>query len=263
MQSLTPHQTQRIKHLWNQAEGIVILAGAGMSVDSGLPDFRGSTGMWTEAKESFVAKATAKGFLINPLEAWNFYIERMIQYQNHQPHEGYRILLNVLKKHNKSYFVVTSNVDGHFLKAGYDPHNIYEIHGSLRHTQCTQPCCRNLTPMPKFISLLLSDSEIPQCPYCKKNARPNVLMFNDPNIVWTQIDQGQQSFKDWAAPKLAILGIEIGAGTGIPSIRLFGEERTCDLIRINPHEHETTRAGDVGLAMTALEGIQQLALAVG
>jgi NAD-dependent SIR2 family protein deacetylase len=263
MQPLTPDQTQRIKELWHQAEGIVILAGAGMSVDSGLPDFRGATGLWTEAKENFLKKATAKSFDTNPLDAWNFYVGRMIKYQDTVPHEGYKILLDLLQSHNKKSFVVTSNVDGHFLKAGYDPQYLYEIHGNLRKIQCTQPCCRNLPSMPKFSSLLTSEQEIPKCPYCNKNARPNVLMFNDPGIVWTQIDQGQENFRNWAVSKMEVLGIEIGAGTGIPSIRIFGQERTTNLIRINPHEFVTSRTSDLGISAGGLEGIRALERAVG
>jgi NAD-dependent SIR2 family protein deacetylase len=52
------HLDQKIKQLIDQAEGVVILAGAGMSVDSGLPDFRGTTGLWTQAKEDFITLAS-------------------------------------------------------------------------------------------------------------------------------------------------------------------------------------------------------------
>jgi NAD-dependent SIR2 family protein deacetylase len=260
--TLTHTQQAEIKTLWDKAEGVVILAGAGMSVDSGLPDFRGSTGLWTTAKETFITKATAKSFEVNPLEAWNFYVNRILQYQHAQPHAGYTQLLELLKQHNKPYFVVTSNIDGHFLKAGYDPDLLYEIHGNLRYTQCTQPCCRNLVPMPKFRTTLSCDAEIPQCPYCKRHARPNVMMFSDPGVVWTQMDEGQERWRNWAAPKLQVLGIEIGAGTGIPSIRIFGEERTTALLRINLYESEVSRQWDLGLSATGLDGIRCVVQAV-
>ena len=263
MQPFTPAQTSWIQRAWNKAEGVVILAGAGMSVDSGLPDFRGSSGFWTKAKESFITKATAKSFDVNPLEAWNFYIERIIQYQHTQPHEGYFLLLELLKNHNKPYFVVTSNIDGHFLKAGYDPQHLYEIHGTLRYCQCTQPCCRELTPMPEFGATLSSETETPKCPHCNKHSRPNVMMFSDPGVVWTQMDQGQESWRNWSAPKLHLFGIEIGAGTGIPSIRIFGEERTTELLRINLYESQVSRQWDLGISATALEGIRSVAGVVG
>jgi NAD-dependent SIR2 family protein deacetylase len=256
--TLTPAERTQIKTLWDKAEGVVILAGAGMSVDSGLPDFRGSTGLWTTAKETFITKATAKGFDTNPLASWNFYVERLINYQTTAPHSGYSQLLQLIALHDKDSFVVTSNVDGHFLTAGYDPGKLHEIHGDLRSIQCNRPCCRNLHSMPKFSSLLQTENEIPRCPYCKGFARPNILMFSDPKVVWTNIDQGAERYRNWAAPKLEILGIEIGAGTGVPSIRIFGEERTTALLRINLYEAEVTRESDFGIASTALDGIQTL-----
>jgi hypothetical protein len=62
---------------------------------------------------------------------------------------------------------------------------------------------------------------------------------------------------------MEVLGIEIGAGTGIPSIRIFGQERTTNLIRINPHEFETSRTSDLGISAGGLEGIRALERAVG
>lgn len=247
-----------ISSMFQAADGIVILAGAGMGVDSGLPDFRGNDGMWTKAKEDFVARATARGFDDDPVPAWNFYINRIIQYRDVQPHDGYHQLLRAMLDHGKDYFVMTSNVDGHFHKAGYDPDRIHEIHGDLRHAQCNQPCTRDVYPMPAFTAALASADEIPRCPRCQHILRPNVMMFSDSSLVWKNIDHGEDRYRAWAAPKMNLLGIEIGAGTVIPSIRYFGEERTAALIRINPHESEPSRRQDVGIAATALAGIGML-----
>ena len=248
----------KLKQLWQNADGIVILAGAGMSVDSGLPDFRGSTGLWTKAKEDFITHATAKGFDNNPLVAWNFYISRILQYGTVQPHRGYTDLLTALQQHKKDYFVVTSNVDTHFQKAGYDPLKISEIHGSLSHVQCVKACCRDLYPMPQFTAELVSVDDAPKCPKCGNLLRPNVMMFSDPYLIWTNIDKSAERYAHWSTPKFNLVGIELGAGLAIPSIRMFGEERTASLIRINPHESETNRAQDVGIAATALDGLDFL-----
>lgn len=247
-----------ISDLFHAADGIAILAGAGMGVDSGLPDFRGNNGMWTKAKEDFITHATARGFDDDPVTAWNFYINRIIKYGDTRPHDGYHHLLKMLKDHQKDYFVVTSNVDGHFHKAGYDPNRIYEIHGDLAHAQCNQPCTRDVYPMPTFTATLSSDNEIPRCPRCQHILRPNVMMFSDSSLVWKNIDHGEDRYRAWAAPKMSLLGIEIGAGTVIPSIRYFGEERTSALIRINPNESEVNRRQDVGIAATAVNGIDLL-----
>lgn len=251
-------QQIQIQKLFAHADGVVILAGAGMSVDSGLPDFRGASGMWTQAKQDFITNATAAGFDENPLQAWNFYIERMLAYAHVQPHTGYHMLLHMLHEHNKPYFVVTTNVDQHFVKAGFDPQLILELHGSLSHTQCVRACTRQLHAMPRFTCTLHSQTQVPQCDLCGLILRPNVMMFSDPYLVWHRIDQGQQRYRDWCVDKLNVLGIEIGAGTTIPSLRYWAEEKTASLIRINTSESETQRPQDVALSDTALEGIKFL-----
>lgn len=247
-----------IADLFQQADGIVILAGAGMSVDSGLPDFRGTTGMWTTAQENFVKMATARGFDEHPVIAWNFYISRILAYQNVKPHRGYQALLQCLMDRKKDYFVVTSNVDGHFQKAGYDAARVHEIHGDLRHAQCKNMCSHQLYPMPQFANTVNHVDEIAKCPRCNSILRPHVLMFSDPAFIWTNVDAGADRYREWSATKLNVVGIEIGAGRAIPSIRQFGESRTSALIRINLYESEPVRPWDMGIPATAVDGIDIL-----
>lgn len=249
---------ENIAKLLQEADGIVVLAGAGMSVDSGLPDFRGQSGMWTQAQENFLKMATARGFDDHPVTAWNFYISRMLAYKDTQPHRGYHALLKFLDDHKKDYFVVTSNVDGHFQKAGYDPARVHEIHGDLRHAQCKNMCTRDLYPMPMFCKTVEDVAEIPKCPGCNSILRPHVLMFSDPAFIWTNVDRGDMRYNAWSHEKLNVVGIEIGAGKTIPSIRYFGEARTSALIRINPYESQPSRPWDVGIAATAVDGIDIL-----
>ena len=168
------------------------------------------------------------------------------------------MLHELLTDMGKSMFVVTTNVDGHFHKAGYDPARIYEMHGSLAHVQCKQPCCREVSVMPSITKSFNNVNELPKCEACGDLLRPNVMMFSDPGFVWKQVDQGLARYQAWCAPMLNVVGIEIGAGTGIPSLRLFGEEHTAALIRINPHEAEVFRSSDVAVCATARDGIAHL-----
>lgn len=249
----------KIKKLWEDAEGIVVLAGAGMGVDSGLPDFRGKTGLWTEAKSNFLKYSTAKAFDDDPVTAWNFYITRINQYSDVAPHRGFTDLLNLFKKHNKDYFVVTSNVDGHFQKSGYDPALIHEIHGDLLHAQCVNSCRRVVYPMPKFSGEVIKIDDIPTCPNCKHVLRPHVLLFSDPWFNWQNVDRGLDRYDAWMLKKLNIIGIEIGAGTVVPSIRYFSNERTTAIIRINLYESDVDRPQDIAIAAGAVDGIDIIA----
>ena len=248
----------KIRDIINNADGIVILAGAGMGVDAGIPDFRGKTGIWTSDKETFMKFADGNAFHERPLEAWNFYITRLLKYSNTPPHRGYYDLLNLVQRLGKDSFVVTSNVDGHFKKAGYDANKIYEIHGNLEYTQCSDFCCRQTPPMPQFDQEITDLSQAPACTECGKPMRPLVMMFNDhwfyPKFTGLQSTE----YMTWSLDKTNLVGIEIGAGLAVPSIRWFGQERTQTLIRINPHDYQVNRPQDIAIQATAVDGIDTL-----
>ena len=247
----------QIKKMIDEADGIVILSGAGMSVDSGIPDFRGKDGIWTSEQSNFMKFATADAFALHPLEAWNFYITRLITGMSLTPHKGYVQLLR-LKELGKDIFSVTSNVDGHFLKAGYDSNKLLEIHGNLRYIQCVDQCTREDWPMPNFTDVLTNEKDIPTCPNCGSYLRPKVMMFNDPAFCFNRVDEQQRSYTEWESDKKNIVGIEIGAGKTIPSIRWFGAERTSNLIRINLYEPDISRKQDISMQMNAIDGIDLL-----
>ncbi|GAM09343.1 NAD-dependent protein deacylase [Geobacter sp. OR-1] len=120
-----------------EAEAFIITAGAGMGVDSGLPDFRGDRGFWKAypAYErlglSFAECATPQHFINDPHFAWGFYGHRTNLYRETVPHEGFHIIKRWIEKNRADYFVVTSNVDGQFQKAGYAEDRIHEVHGSI------------------------------------------------------------------------------------------------------------------------------------
>ena len=247
-------QLEKIANAIRNADGVVITSGAGMGVDAGIPDFRGNSGLWTAEKDNFMKFADARAWDDRPLEAWNFYITRLINYSKLEPHRGYYDL----QKIHPDTFVVTSNVDGHFKRSGWDQKKIYEIHGNLEWIQCSKHCCTDMQPMPQFESALDGLSQAPHCPHCGAVSRPVVLMFNDYWFVYTETAKQQLQYLNWSADKKNIVGIEIGAGTTVPSIRIFGEQETSMLIRINPSDHEINRPQDVLIPDTAVNGIDTL-----
>jgi NAD-dependent SIR2 family protein deacetylase len=103
-----------------QADSLIIAAGAGMGVDSGLPDFRGNEGFWNanpvlkQANVDFYSIANPSAFEATPKRAWGFYGHRLNLYRRTAPHRGFTQLLNWAKIKKHSYSVFTSNVDGHF-----------------------------------------------------------------------------------------------------------------------------------------------------
>ena len=141
----SPHLSEATRALAS-ADALLITAGAGMGVDSGLPDFRGNEGFWKaypalgRAKKSFTDMANPAAFSRTPRAAWAFYGHRLGLYRRTRPHDGFARLLEFGSRLNGGVFVFTSNVDGHFQKSGFDHALIVECHGSIHHLQCTLPC---------------------------------------------------------------------------------------------------------------------------
>ena len=119
-----------------------------MGVDSGLPDFRGTEGFWRaypalqEARIDFESIANPAALNDTPELAWGFYGHRLALYRRTVPHAVFAILKRWGERMAKGAFVFTSNVDGQFQKAGFDPQRIHECHGSIHHLQCLEGAMR-------------------------------------------------------------------------------------------------------------------------
>jgi NAD-dependent SIR2 family protein deacetylase len=169
------------------AGALVVTAGAGMGVDSGLPDFRGDQGFWKAYPPyerlgiTFVDAANPAHFDRDSAMGWGFYGHRAELYRSTVPHEGFRILLGWIEHFRLPYFVVTSNDDGQFQKAGFAENRILEIHGSIHHLQCTEPCNSVIWANRERVEVDLATMRSKQVPRCRCGAvaRPNILMFGD------------------------------------------------------------------------------------
>lgn len=251
------------------ADAIIITAGAGMGVDSGLPDFRGDTGFWKaypalgKARIGFAAIANPAAFRRDARLAWGFYGHRLGLYRTTVPHAGFAILRNWAARMAGGAFMVTSNVDGQFAKAGFAAERMLEIHGSIHHLQCLAPCgariwsAADFTPEVDTAQCRLVN-EPPHCPACRGLARPNILMFGDWDWQEERTTRQEQAFAAWRARVRQPVVIELGAGIDIPTIRLFGERQDAPLIRINPRAPAVRRSRDVGLPLGALAGLQAI-----
>ena len=252
--------------LISDADSLVITAGAGIGVDSGLPDFRGTEGFWkaypalAKANIRFEEAACPDTFESNPKLAWGFYGHRLNLYRNTEPHQGFHHLQSIAQNLEHGAFVFTSNVDGQFQKSGFQLNNIVECHGSIHHLQCLQTCNQDIWEATKFMPNLdeencLLTSPFPTCPHCGGIARPNVLMFGDYHWVEWRTEQQMERLYSWREKVSNPVVIEIGAGSAIPTVRLFGQSLHVPLIRINPTDARVNGKNDVSLDMGALEGI--------
>jgi NAD-dependent SIR2 family protein deacetylase len=253
-----------------QADGLLITAGAGMGVDSGLPDFRGSEGFWkaypalARARIGFSSIANPGAFESNPKRAWGFYGHRLNLYRETIPHEGFRILRELSQHMKHGSFVFTSNVDGQFQKAGYNPRRVAEVHGSIHHLQCQNECLSDIWSADDFVPVVDDEtcellSGFPTCPHCGEIARPNILMFGD----WHWLDHRSEIQKaamlDWSRKTERLVVVEIGAGTDIPTVRNLGENVSGTLIRINPREPESDHRNSISIRLGGMAALQRIA----
>ncbi len=265
----TQSEIERAAEIISTSDALIITAGAGMGVDSGLPDFRGNHGFWKAYPMyerlglSFVDAANPRHFDDDPYFGWGFYGHRLELYRKTEPHEGFEIILNWCEKKNNNYFVVTSNVDGQFQKAGYAEDRIYEIHGSIHHLQCTIPCTNAIWKNREHIEIdyeTMKAKNIPHCKNCDSVARPNILMFGDyawlPGRSHSQEARFDMFLGENRENRIAV--IEMGAGTAIPSIRYtserIGANYNATVIRINPRESHI-RGGNISISSGALEAL--------
>lgn len=263
--------------LLEQADALVIAAGAGMGVDSGLPDFRGDQGFWKaypalgRAGLSFTEVASPDTFERDPALAWGFYGHRLRLYRETRPHAGFALLRRWGERMPNGFTVFTSNVDGQFQKAGFDEDRVHECHGSIHHLQCLAGCAPHATDAVWPADAFAPDVDeaacrlrgaAPTCPRCGGLARPNILMFGDAG--WIDLRAQAQ----WARQRRFLarcerpVVVELGAGTAVPSVRHFGhrvlQAHGGRLVRINPREFTVPSPRDVGLACGALEGLQAI-----
>lgn len=256
--------------LIEQADALIIAAGAGMGVDSGLPDFRGKDGFWQaypalgEAQMSFQDIACPDAFRRTPERAWGFYGHRLMLYRKVIPHAGFALFKRWGERMPNGVSIFTSNVDGQFQKAGFDAGSIHECHGSIHHFQCLKPCCRKVWSADGFepdvdVAHCMLRNAPPSCAECGGMARPNVMMFNDWDWLDSRSARQEACQRHWLCSVQRPVVLEIGAGTTIPSVRYFSQSMVhshgAKIVRINPLESQVAPGSGVGLSMAAAVGL--------
>ncbi len=199
--------SEELISLWRQAKHVVILSGAGMSTESGLPDFRGPNGLWKG--KAAIDLASINALLENPQEFYDFYRQRLLNLSQAKPNRGHDILARLEKQgHVKS--VLTQNIDGLHQKAGSE--NVLELHGNLREAICIR-CGR------KESIDILEKENIPLCPVCQGYLKPGVVLFGE---SLPEQEFRQAVAESYRADLFIVLGssLEVGPVNMLPKLAI-------------------------------------------
>jgi NAD-dependent deacetylase len=158
----------RLAELMDARRPCVVLTGAGISTESGIPDFRSPSGVW--AQYDPMEYATIDAFLEDPAKVWDFYGKRLAMLDEAQPNDGHRALAE-LEDRGWVRAVVTQNIDRLHERAG--SRELVEVHGSIRTSSCLD--CGTVVPFAEVVARL----PVPGCPSCGRILKPDVVMFGE------------------------------------------------------------------------------------
>lgn len=150
------------------SDRLVVLTGAGVSAESGIPTFRGAGGLWEGHHPEDLA--TPSAFRADPDRVWRFYEWRRSIVADHAPNAAHRLLASI-EACVPNFDLITQNVDGYHQEAGCP--SVIELHGSLWSLRCTQ-CAHRWKD--RRVPLL---PPLPTCPMCGSLARPDVVWFGE------------------------------------------------------------------------------------
>lgn len=151
---------------------VVVLSGAGISVESGLQAYRGPGGVWTEGGDARLA--TREGFDADPAASWSLFGPLRAAARTAAPNDAHRALAQAEVEVSGSLTVITQNIDGLHSRAGSS--NVIEIHGRASITRCSRSEC-SLQP---FDDESYRPDIVPICEQCDAPLRPDIVFFNEP-----------------------------------------------------------------------------------
>ena len=158
------------------ADAVGVLTGAGISTDSGVPDFRGPQGVWTKDPKA-ERMATLQHYLSDPDTRRRSWRNRMESPMWHaQPNAGHRALVDIERRGNLAG-IVTQNVDGLHQAAGSDARLVVEIHGNANNTRCVR--CGDRRPMDEALERVRAGEEDPPCLICGGILKSTTISFGE------------------------------------------------------------------------------------
>ena len=197
----------RLAALIRDAQPCVVLTGAGVSTESGIPDFRSPTGIWAEFDP--LEYASIEAFRRDPAKVWSFYAPRFAMLTEAEPNDAHRALA-ALEEAGYVRAIVTQNIDLLHERAG--SRDVIEVHGSIRTSSCR--ACGASYPLAEVVALLEREPA-PSCVACGGVLKPDVVFFGELLPEWA-IERASELARE--AGLLLVVGssLEVYPVAGLP-----------------------------------------------
>jgi NAD-dependent deacetylase len=200
---------ERLVQLVRERAPVLALTGAGISTESGIPDFRSPTGLWAQYDPE--EYATIDAFRADPVKVWRFYALRFRALTEAQPNAGH-VALAELERAGLVSAVVTQNIDLLHDRAG--SREVVEVHGSIRTSTCRR--CGERYALDEVLRLL-DDADAPRCPSCAEVLKPDVVFFGE-LLPETAIDRAYELAR---STRLLLV---VGSGLEVWPVSLLPDE---------------------------------------
>lgn len=168
-----------------RAKRMVVLTGAGVSVSSGIPTYRGSDGTWTMGSENYTPQeiATKRMYSKRTKECWDYFSDRFVMCRNAKPNASHLAIVELEKlfrERDQCFTLVSQNIDNLHRRAGSSDGVLCEIHGNLTYVRCTNNDCTGPNLIERDTRTHHKRGErTPACPTCSSPLRPHVLFFDE------------------------------------------------------------------------------------
>lgn len=251
---VSPERVRAAADTLRASRCLVVLTGAGVSKESGIPTFRDALdGLW--AQYDPVLLATPRGFRHDPKLVWDWYQHRRTLIAQARPNAGH-LAIAALERHLPRVVVITQNIDGLHAQAGSS--DVIPVHGDIRQNKCFANCQGDPTLID--ISALDWDADAgpPRCPHCGAYVRPAVVWFEE-MLPADAIDRAFALAR--AADVMLVVGTS-GVVQPVASLPFVARERGATIIEVNPNRTPITRLADWFLAGPAGVVLPQIVAAL-
>jgi len=215
---------------------VLVLTGAGVSAESGIPTFRGKDGYWRNFDPAKLA--TPEAFARDPQLIWDWYRERRERIRNARPNAAHEAIAR-LAQHSKDFLLVTQNVDDLHTRAGVPAQKMVQIHGNIFITRCSQCDWRAERLSTASNEEEEQDDGLAKCPHCTALMRPGVVWFGE-QLPWNELERVENFLDSGACDVVIVAGTTATFGY-IIDWAIRGSRDAGELIEVNPEETQLTR----------------------